>query len=111
MRAISGRDFISTFLHIEKLVSFQTLTNKIDERSALVNLPHSLKKVCLLLLQCICYLYEENKSPSIFHELAKNILIHWEICGSFPYLGIVWVFKFNRFLSKAHGMGIYQFSP
>ena len=26
---------------------------------------------------------------------------------SFPYLGIVWVFKFNRFLSKAHGMGIY----
>ena len=26
---------------------------------------------------------------------------------SFPYLGIVWVFKFNRFLFKAHGMGIY----
>ena len=26
---------------------------------------------------------------------------------SFPYLGIAWVFKFNRFLFKAHGMGIY----
>ena len=26
---------------------------------------------------------------------------------SFPYLGIVWIYKFNRFLFKAHGMGIY----
>ena len=26
---------------------------------------------------------------------------------SFPYLEIVWVFKFNWFLFKVHGMGIY----
>ena len=26
---------------------------------------------------------------------------------SFPYLEIVWVFKFNRFLFKAYNMGIY----
>ena len=30
---------------------------------------------------------------------------------SFPYLGIVWVFKFNRFLTKTHSMGVYKFSP
>ena len=28
---------------------------------------------------------------------------------SFPHLGIVWVFKFNRFfLFKAHSMGMYM---
>ena len=36
MRAISGRDFISTFLHIENIVSFQTLTNKIDELTNMI---------------------------------------------------------------------------
>ena len=44
----------------------------------------------------------------IFHELGKIFpYIGKSMETSFPYLRIVWVFKFNWFLLKAHGMGIY----
>ena len=37
----------------------------------------------------------------IFTDIGKSMET------SFPYLGIVWVFKFDRVLFKAHSMGIY----
>ena len=46
--------------------------------------------------------------PSISHELGKIFpYIEKSMETSFPYLGIVWDFKFNRFLFKAHSMEIY----
>ena len=47
MRTISRYDSVSTISHIEKVATFQTLKNKIDE----LNFPFSLQKVCLLLFQ------------------------------------------------------------
>ena len=45
MRAISRCHSASTFLHIEKIATFQTLKNKIDELTDMIDFgkfPHSL---------------------------------------------------------------------
>ena len=82
MRAMSGCDSVSTFSHIEKKASFQTLKNKINELTHMIvfsEVPsltlESLSVViqCITyVIQCIIYLYEENKSGSNVIELRYS---------------------------------------
>ena len=53
--------------------------------------------------------WERYGYPHLFSMYWKKIFpyIGKSMETSFPYLGTVWVFKFNWFLFKAHGMGIH----
>ena len=53
--------------------------------------------------------WERYGYPHLFSMYWKKIFpyIGKSMETNFPYLGIVWVFKFNWFLFKACGMGIY----
>ena len=73
MRAMSRCDSGSTLLHIEKIATFQTLKNKINELADVVDFCKfpSLSLESLYVaksvetpLHYVCYLYQENKSGS-----------------------------------------------
>ena len=69
-----GCDSVSTFSHIEKIERFQTLKNKIDELTDMIDFGEfpSLSLESLAVVTSIhyaCYLYEESKSGSSVNEL------------------------------------------
>ena len=77
MRAISECESVSTFSHIEKIATFQTLKNKIDELTDMIDLGEfpspSLESLSVVTsMQYTCYLYEENKSGSSVNELRYS---------------------------------------
>ena len=69
MRVMSGCDSISTFSHIEKIATFQTLKNKIDKLTYMINFGEfaslSLESLSVVTsMHYIYYRYEESKSGS-----------------------------------------------
>ena len=65
--AMRGCDSVSTFSHIEKIAIFQTLKNKIDELTDMIDFGEfpslSLESLSVVtLMHFVIYLYEENKS-------------------------------------------------
>ena len=77
LRAISECDSVSTFSHTEKIAIFQTLKNKIDELTDLIDFGEfpSLSFESLFVvtsMQYVSYLYEENKSGSSVNELQYS---------------------------------------
>ena len=77
MRAISRCHSASTFLHIEKIATFQTLKNKIDELTDMIHyggFPSLSLQILSVVasMDYVCYLYEENKSGSSVNELRYS---------------------------------------
>ena len=76
MCEMSGCDSVSTFSHIEKIATFQTLKNKIDELTDMIDfgeLPSfSLESMFVTSMHCVCYLYEENKLGWSVYELRYS---------------------------------------
>ena len=77
MGAISECESVSTFSQIEKIATFQTLKNKIDELTDMIDLGEfpspSLESLSVVTsMQYTCYLYEENKSGSSVNELRYS---------------------------------------
>ena len=74
MHAISRCDSITSFSHTAKITTFQTLRNKLDELTDMIELGEfpslSLETPSAVTsIQYVCYLYDENKSGSIVNEL------------------------------------------
>ena len=74
MHAISGCDSVSSFSHIGKIITFQTLKNKIEELTDTIDfgefLSLSLESLSVVTsIQYACYLYEESKSGSSVNNL------------------------------------------
>ena len=73
MLAISGCDSVSTFSHIEKIATLETLKNKIDELGDMINFSEfpllSLKRLSVVTsMHYVCYLDEENQSGSSLNK-------------------------------------------
>ena len=70
-------DSVSTFSHIEKIATFQTLKNKIDKLTDIIDFGEfpslSLESLSVAAsMHYVCHLYEENKSGSKVNELRYS---------------------------------------
>ena len=77
MRGMSRCDSVRTVLHIEKIATFQTLKNKIDELTDMIDSDEypslSLESLFgVTSMHYVCYLYEKNKSGSSVNELRYS---------------------------------------
>ena len=77
VRVISGYDSVSTFSLNEKIAPFETLKNKFDELTDMIDFREffslSLESLSVVTsLHYVCYLYEENKSGSSVNELRRS---------------------------------------
>ena len=77
MRGMSRCDSVRTVSHIEKIAILQTLKNKIDEMTDMIDSDEypSLSSESLFVvtpMHYVCYLYEKNKSGSSVNELQYS---------------------------------------
>ena len=87
IHAISGCDSVISFSHIGQVTAFQTLKNKIDELTGMIDFGEfpsiSLESpsVVTSIQYVVCYLYEENKSGSSVNELQYRMFTKKNLSG------------------------------
>ena len=86
MHAISGYDSVSSFSHTGKITTSQTLKNKLDELTGMINFGEfpfiSLESQCVVTsIHYVCYFYDENKSGSSVNELRYRMITKNNLSG------------------------------